>query len=277
MLPYLTEHFGNPSSAHSFGRHAREALDEAHERLAGRLHADPRELVLTSGGTEANNLALKGAAWAGKGRGHRIVTSAIEHHAVGHTLRYLEKFGFEIEELPGRPVRPRRSRRRRAGDHRADDPRVGDARQQRGRHDPADRGDRPARASAARTCCSTSMRSRRHRTWTSTSPRSARTSSRSVPTSSRARRGSGRSGCARGPTSSRSSTVAARSAIAGRARRTSPRRSGWRSHTTSPARSGPRPRSGSASSANASRRRCSRSTVWRSPAIPPIACRDCSR
>jgi cysteine desulfurase len=56
--------------------------------------------VFTSGGTEANNLALKGAAWAGKGRGHRIVTSAIEHHAVGHALRYLEKFGFEIVELP---------------------------------------------------------------------------------------------------------------------------------------------------------------------------------
>ena len=56
--------------------------------------------MFTSGGTEANNLALKGAAWAGKARGHRIVTSAVEHHAVGHTLRYLEKFGFEIVELP---------------------------------------------------------------------------------------------------------------------------------------------------------------------------------
>ncbi len=100
MLPYLTEHFGNPSSAHSFGRRARNALDEAHELLASRLGAQPREIVFTSGGTEANNLALKGAAWAGKGRGHRIVTTAIEHHAVGHTLRYLEKFGFEIVELP---------------------------------------------------------------------------------------------------------------------------------------------------------------------------------
>ena len=59
-----------------------------------------REIVFTSGGTEANNLALKGAAWAGKARGHRIVTSSVEHHAVGHTLRYLEKFGFEIVELP---------------------------------------------------------------------------------------------------------------------------------------------------------------------------------
>jgi cysteine desulfurase len=100
MLPYLTEHFGNPSSAHSFGRQAREALDDAHERVAARLNAQAREIVFTSGGTEANNLALKGAAWAGKARGHRIVTTAVEHHAVAHTLRYLEKFGFEIVELP---------------------------------------------------------------------------------------------------------------------------------------------------------------------------------
>ncbi|HEY0443089.1 MAG TPA: cysteine desulfurase family protein [Candidatus Limnocylindrales bacterium] len=100
MMPFLTEAFGNPSSAHAFGRTARAALDEAHERVAARLGAEPREIVFTSGGTEANNLALKGAAWAGKSRGHRIVTTAIEHHAVGHTLRYLEKFGFEITELP---------------------------------------------------------------------------------------------------------------------------------------------------------------------------------
>jgi cysteine desulfurase len=100
MLPFLTEHFGNPSSAHGPGRIARAALDEAHERVATRIHAEPREIIFTSGGTEANNLALKGAAWAGKGRGHRIVTSPIEHHAVGHTLRYLERFGFEIAEVP---------------------------------------------------------------------------------------------------------------------------------------------------------------------------------
>src|SRR5580765_1709289 len=100
MLPFLTDQFGNPSSAHSFGRKTRAALDEAHERVAARLHAEPREIIFTSGGTEANNLALKGAAWAGKARGHRIVTSAVEHHAVGHTLHYLEKFGFEIVELP---------------------------------------------------------------------------------------------------------------------------------------------------------------------------------
>ena len=100
MLPFLTESYGNPSSAHSFGRATRSALDDAHERVARALNAEGREIVFTSGGTEANNLALKGAAWAGKAHGHRIVTSAVEHHAVGHTLRYLEKFGFEVIALP---------------------------------------------------------------------------------------------------------------------------------------------------------------------------------
>ncbi|MGZ6265402.1 MAG: cysteine desulfurase family protein [Candidatus Limnocylindrales bacterium] len=100
MLPWLTDGFGNPSSVHSFGRRARAGLDEAHERVARSLGATPREIVFTSGGTEANNLAIKGAAWAGKGRGHRIITSSVEHHSVGHTVRYLEKFGFEIVELP---------------------------------------------------------------------------------------------------------------------------------------------------------------------------------
>jgi cysteine desulfurase len=100
MLPFLTEQFGNPSSLHGFGRRARAGLDEAHEKVAAALGATPREIVFTSGGTEANNLAVKGAAWAGKTRGHRIITTAIEHHSIGHTVRYLEKFGFEIVEIP---------------------------------------------------------------------------------------------------------------------------------------------------------------------------------
>ncbi|HUQ43977.1 MAG TPA: cysteine desulfurase family protein [Candidatus Limnocylindria bacterium] len=100
MLPYLGGEFGNPSSPHSYGRRARAALDQAHERIAAGINAGPREIILTSGGTEALNLALKGAAWAGKGRGHRIITSAVEHHAVLHPLQHLEKFGFEIVELP---------------------------------------------------------------------------------------------------------------------------------------------------------------------------------
>jgi cysteine desulfurase len=100
MLPYLTEQFGNASSLHSYGRRARAGLDEAHEKVARALGATPREIVFTSGGSEANNLAIKGAAWAGKARGHRIVTSAVEHHSVGHSVRHLEKFGFEVVEVP---------------------------------------------------------------------------------------------------------------------------------------------------------------------------------
>jgi cysteine desulfurase len=100
MLPFLTEQFGNPSSAHSFGRKARAALDEAHEWVARRIGAEAREIIFTSGGTEANNLAIKGAAWAGKARGHRIVTSPVEHHAVGHALEHLARFGFEIVQVP---------------------------------------------------------------------------------------------------------------------------------------------------------------------------------
>ena len=100
MLPYLEGTFGNPSSAHSFGRVAREALDDAHERLANSIGGDAREIVFTSGGTEAINLGLKGAAWAGKARGHRILATAVEHHAVGHALAQLEKFGFEVVTIP---------------------------------------------------------------------------------------------------------------------------------------------------------------------------------
>ncbi len=100
MLPYLGGAFGNPSSAHSFGRAARNALDEARERLAADLGGTAREVVLTSGGTEANNLAVKGAAWAGKARGNRLVVSAVEHHAVGHAAEHLSKWGFEVAWAP---------------------------------------------------------------------------------------------------------------------------------------------------------------------------------
>jgi cysteine desulfurase len=100
MLPLLTEEYGNPSSVHGAGRRARAALDDARERVATALNAEPREIVFTSGGTESINLALKGIAWAGKARGNRLVTTAVEHHAVLHALRHLEKFGFEIVTLP---------------------------------------------------------------------------------------------------------------------------------------------------------------------------------
>ena len=78
MLPYFTEHFGNPSSIYAAGRRARQALDEARETIARAIGAKPREIVFTSGGTEADNLAVKGVAWAGSARGRHIVTSAIE-------------------------------------------------------------------------------------------------------------------------------------------------------------------------------------------------------
>jgi cysteine desulfurase len=100
MLPYLRGTFGNPSSPHVEGRRARLALDEARETVAGVLHADPREVVFTSGGTESINLAIKGGAWAGKAMGHRILTSAVEHRAVLDTCASLEKFGFEVVHLP---------------------------------------------------------------------------------------------------------------------------------------------------------------------------------
>ena len=100
MLPILRSTFGNPSSPHVFGRRARTALDEARESVARDLGADPREVVFTSGGSESINLAIKGAAWAGKARGHRIITSAVEHDAVLNSCRYLERFGFEVVVLP---------------------------------------------------------------------------------------------------------------------------------------------------------------------------------
>ncbi len=100
MLPLLTDDFGNPSSVHAYGRRARAALDDARDSVAHTMSAEAREIVFTAGGTEAINLALKGAAWAGKARGHQLVTSAVEHHAVLHSLRHLEKFGFELVVMP---------------------------------------------------------------------------------------------------------------------------------------------------------------------------------
>jgi cysteine desulfurase len=94
MLPYFLEIFGNPSSIHAFGREAREGLDRARERVAGYLGVAPQEIVLTSGGTESDNLAVKGLAWA-RGRGH-LITSRIEHHAVLRACQALEGHGFDV-------------------------------------------------------------------------------------------------------------------------------------------------------------------------------------
>jgi cysteine desulfurase len=100
MLPYLTEHHGNPSSIHASGRRARQGLDEAREEIAAAIGAKPREIVFTSGGTEADNLAVKGIAWAGSGRGRHVVTSAVEHKAVLNSCAMLERHGFRVSYLP---------------------------------------------------------------------------------------------------------------------------------------------------------------------------------
>jgi len=94
MLPYFDEEFGNASSIHGFGQRAREAMETARDRIASCIGASPEEIVFTSGGTESNNLAIKGVA-AARGRG-RIITSAIEHHAVLNTCTSLEEDGLEV-------------------------------------------------------------------------------------------------------------------------------------------------------------------------------------
>ncbi|MCX6377463.1 MAG: cysteine desulfurase NifS [Armatimonadetes bacterium] len=100
MRPYLVEVFGNPSSVHSFGQEAKNALDAARDSVARSIGADPSEVYFTSGGTESDNLALIGVAKANRARGNHIITCAIEHHAVLETCHYLETEGFEITILP---------------------------------------------------------------------------------------------------------------------------------------------------------------------------------
>ena len=100
MIPYLTEHFGNPASrSHAFGWEAEKAVEEAREHVAGLIGADPKEIVWTSGATEGNNLAIKGAAQFYKGKGKHIITQKTEHKAVLDTCRELERQGFEVTYL----------------------------------------------------------------------------------------------------------------------------------------------------------------------------------
>ena len=100
MLPYLQEQFGNPSSLYSFGQQAQEALTRAREQIAALLHCEARELTFTSGGSEADNQALRSAAALGARQGKRhIVSTAFEHHAVLHTLARLEREGFTVTLL----------------------------------------------------------------------------------------------------------------------------------------------------------------------------------
>ncbi|HWR45341.1 cysteine desulfurase NifS [Sporomusa sp.] len=100
MLEYMTEKYGNPSSVHAFGRETRKAVEEAREKVAALINAAPNEIFFTSGGTEGDNLAIKGVAYANRKKGNHIITTAIEHHAVLHTCEYLEKQGFTVTYLP---------------------------------------------------------------------------------------------------------------------------------------------------------------------------------
>jgi len=103
MLPYLRGTFGNPSSVYGVGRDAKKGLEEARERMAAAVGAVPSEIVFTAGGTEADNLALKGGAFRARSmrrNGNHIITTAVEHHAVLHSAEWLEKQGFRVTFLP---------------------------------------------------------------------------------------------------------------------------------------------------------------------------------
>ena len=105
MTPYLYECYGNPSALYSIGQKAKDALEEARETVARLIGAEPREIVFTSGGSEADNQAIRSAAEAGAKKGKRhIVSDAIEHHAVLHTLKRLEREGFEVTLVPVTPA-----------------------------------------------------------------------------------------------------------------------------------------------------------------------------
>ncbi|WP_101844381.1 cysteine desulfurase family protein [Halobacillus sp. Marseille-P3879] len=100
MTTVSKETFGNPSSVHLFGRKARKLLDEARRTVAKSINANEKEIIFTSGGTEADNLAIIGTAMANQHKGKHIITTPIEHHASLHAVEYLERQGFEIEYLP---------------------------------------------------------------------------------------------------------------------------------------------------------------------------------
>lgn len=100
MMPYLRGNYGNPSSLHTVGQNAKEALEEARAEIAALIGAEPKEIYFTSGGSEADNQAIRSAAYTGLAKGKKhIITTAFEHHAVLHTLKKLEKEGFEVTYL----------------------------------------------------------------------------------------------------------------------------------------------------------------------------------
>lgn len=100
MEPYFCEYFGNPSTLYSLGQKSKEALEEARKRVANAINAKPEEIIFTSGGSESDNLAIKGIAFKNQDKGKHIITSEIEHPAVKETLVFLESIGFEVTYLP---------------------------------------------------------------------------------------------------------------------------------------------------------------------------------
>ncbi len=100
MLPYFTEKYGNASSVYSIGRESKKAIEESRDKVAAAIGAQSREIYFTGSGSEADNWAIKGVAYANKAKGNHIITSSIEHHAVLHTCQYLESDGFEVTYLP---------------------------------------------------------------------------------------------------------------------------------------------------------------------------------
>jgi cysteine desulfurase len=100
MLPYLTDEYGNASSIYTLGRHAMQAIDHSREQVAEILNCRPTEIAFVGSGSESDNLAIKGMAFAAQKKGQHLITSSIEHHAVLHTCHFLDRFGFKTTYLP---------------------------------------------------------------------------------------------------------------------------------------------------------------------------------
>ncbi len=100
MLPFFDRKYGNASSVHKFGQEAKEAMEKSREVIAAKLNASPEEIIFTSGGTESNNLALKGIAYANRSRGKHIITTKVEHECILKSCRWLEDQGFNVTYLP---------------------------------------------------------------------------------------------------------------------------------------------------------------------------------
>ena len=151
MMPYFTEVYGNAASrSHSFGWTAEKAIDQAREQVGALIGASGKEIVWTSGATESDNLAIKGAAEFLKDRGNHIITAQTEHKAVLDTCKRLEKEGFDVTYLPVGQGRARRPGGGARGDDRQDDPGLDHARQQRDRHREPGRRDRRGREGEGR-------------------------------------------------------------------------------------------------------------------------------